>query len=470
MTGGDRGAPGGRGATAPVADGATGRAVADPPVTTTPATSQVFFGWVVVAAAFSVLFVAYGLQFSFGLFVKAIGDDTGWSRTQLSLPYAVYVALYSLLSYVTGRMTDRYGPSRVVLLGGLLLGAGWTLFGQSQALWQTYIGLGLIAGFGMSAAWVPCNATVVRWFVRRRGLAIGIASTGGSAGNLLAPPFVAGLISWVGWRSALAVLGLIAAVGLAIASRFMVRDPESRGLLPDGDLVAPAVGTVRPGGVADTTTPLEPGAGPHAPAAAAVSLTLAEARRTSAFWVLFGVFALTWLAVFVPFVHLAPFAEDLGSSSSAAALSVSALGLGGIVGRLSVGAASDRLGRRSSLAIMLALQIVAFGGFAGANGNGVLFPSAVLFGFAYGGAVTLFPALVGDAFGRAHAGAIVGSLFAASGSLAAIGPFVAGWLYDGLGSYRTAFLLCGAVNVGALVLLGILRPAQSAPVVADMVA
>ena len=76
----------------------------------------VFFGWAVVAAAFAVLFVAYGLQFSFGLFVKAIGDDTGWSRRDLSLPYAVYVALYSLLSSVSGRLTDRYGPRLVGLL------------------------------------------------------------------------------------------------------------------------------------------------------------------------------------------------------------------------------------------------------------------------------------------------------------------------------------------------------------------
>lgn len=429
-----------------------------------------FFGWVVVGAAFSVLFVAYGLQFSFGLFVKAISDDTGWSRTQLSLPYAVYVALYSLLSSVTGRMTDRYGPRRVVLLGGLLLGIGWSLFGQSRSLWQTYIGLGLIAGFGMSAAWVPCNATVVRWFVRRRGLAIGIASTGGSAGNLLAPPFVAALISWLGWRSALVVLGVVASVGLAIASRFMVRDPESRGELPDGD-AAPV--TARPANDRSASDPLgsDPlvGADVEAPASPMASLTLAEARRTSTFWLLLAVFALTWLAVFVPFVHLAPFAEDLGSGTSGAALMVSALGLGGIVGRLGVGWASDRVGRRSALATMLALQIGAFIGFAAANGSAALFVAAVGFGFSYGGAVTLFPALVGDAFGRAYAGAIVGTLFAASGSLAAIGPFVAGWLYDALGSYRLAFLLCAAANGGALLLLGGLRRTPSATAVTGRV-
>jgi MFS family permease len=425
---------------------------------------NLFFGWAVVAAAFAVLFVAYGLQFSFGLFVKAIGDDTGWSRRDLSLPYAVYVALYSLLSSVSGRLTDRYGPRLVVLGGGLLLGIGWAGFGLSQDLWHTYIGLGVVAAFGMSAAWVPCNATVVRWFVRRRGLAVGISSAGGSAGNLVAPPLVAVLIAGIGWRASLVVLGAIAVVGLAVAARFMVRDPESRQLLPDGDRPAgdgSGAGAVTYGAAFDRSPNGRPAESPdpapppnRPPPVAGPSMTLDQARRTTMFWVLFAVFALTWLAVFVPFVHLAPFAEDLGMSVSTAALAVSAVGFGGVVGRLGVGWASDRLGRRSTLATMLALQVLAFVGFAIAGrGGGVLFAAATLFGFSYGGAVTLFPALVGDAFGRTHAGSITGALFAASGSMAAIGPFAAGWLYDALGSYRVAFLLCAAANAGAAVLL-----------------
>jgi MFS family permease len=420
---------------------------------------NVFFGWAVVAAAFAVLFVAYGLQFSFGLFVKAIGDDTGWSRRDLSLPYAVYVALYSLLSSVSGRLTDRYGPRLVVLFGGLLLGIGWAGFGLSQDLWHTYIGLGVIAAFRMSAAWVPCNATVVRWFVRRRGLAVGISSAGGSAGNLVAPPLVAALIAGIGWRAALVVLGVIAVAGLAVAARFLVRDPESRHLRPDGDpyeerivdVTSPASATASPTTAPAGTTAATTG---HSPALGGPSMTLEQARHTAIFWVLFAVFALTWLAVFVPFVHLAPFAEDLGMSVSTAALAISAVGFGGVVGRLGVGWASDRLGRRSTLSTMLGLQVLAFVGFAVAGRDGVvLFTAAALFGFSYGGAVTLFPALVGDAFGRDHAGSITGALFAASGSMAAIGPFAAGWLYDALGSYRVAFLLCAAANAGAAGLL-----------------
>ncbi len=404
---------------------------------------RVFFGWVVVAAAFSVLFVAYGIQFSFGVLVKAITDDLGWSRSRLILPYAVYVFVYSALSSVAGLATDRFGPRRVVLVGGLMLGLGWASFGAARELWQVYLTLGLVGGIGMSAAWVPCNATVVRWFVRRRGLAVGIASSGGSAGNLVAPPLVALLVEAVGWRTALAVLGAVAGTVLVVASRFFVRDPEQLGLRPDGDAVP--VGDVAP---------------PAGPA-----LTLGEARRTGSFWVVFGIFAATWLVVFVPFVHAVPLARDLGAGSVVSSLVLSAIGVGGVVGRLGVGPFSDRVGRRQALAAMLALQIVSYVLFALAGSPGWLFPAAVLFGFSYGGAVTCFPALVGDVFGRAHAGSIVGTLFAASGSLGAFGPFLAAWLYDTTSSYKVAFAVSALCNVVALGLVAVLRrPPSTAPV------
>lgn len=400
---------------------------------------RIFYGWVVVAAAFTVLFIGYGLQFSFGVFVPAIVEDTGWSRAQLSLPYAIYVALYSALSSFSGRLTDRHGPRVVIAGGAVALTVGWASFALARELWQVYVAFGLVAGIGMSAAWVPSNATVVRWFTRRRGLAVGVASSGGSAGNLIAPPLVTVAIAALGWRTALVIAAVVGGVGLLVASRFMVRQPELRGLFPDGDPEPP------------------PPPDGH-PAAAETAFTLAQARRTATFWLLFGVFASTWLVVFVPFVHLAAFAGDQGLSALGASLAVSAIGLGGVVGRLGVGWASDRVGRRFALGMMLALQVLSFVGFAAATTTVVIHLAAVVFGFSYGGAVTLFPALVGDAFGRAHAGAIVGTLFAVAGSLAAIGPFVAGALYDLLGSYRLAFLLSGLANLIGLALLTVLRP------------
>ena len=400
-----------------------------------------FYGWRVVWASFAVLFVAYGLQFSFGVFVHEITDESGLSRAQLLLPYAVYVALYSWLSWGSGWATDRFGPRRVVAIGAFVLGLGWAGLGASRSLWQVYVTLGLVAAIGMSATWVPCNATVVRWFVRRRGLAVGVASSGGAMGNVIVPPLAALLIAAIGWRAALPTMAGLAAVTMFVCARFMVRDPEQIGLHPDGD-------SCPPGAIASSLADED-------------SYTGAEARRTAAFWCVFALYALSWVAVFVPFAHAAAFAEDLGYRALAASLLLSAIGVGGVTGRLAAGPLSDRIGRRLALVLLLGLEVVAFAGFATAHDLWLLYPSAAAFGAGYGGSTAILPALVGDQFGRRYAGAIVGQIFAGAGAMAAVGPYVAAALYDATASYRVAFLLGGACNLVAMVLATLLQPPRA---------
>ena len=123
-----------------------------------------YYGWVVAWTAFGVLSITYGIQFSFGVLLPSIVEDLGVSRTAASLCFSVYVFVYSALSSVSGSVTDRRGPRIVLVSGAVLLGTGYLLSALSQQLWQLLVALGLIAGMGMSASFVPCNATVVRWF------------------------------------------------------------------------------------------------------------------------------------------------------------------------------------------------------------------------------------------------------------------------------------------------------------------
>src|ERR1700735_1995971 len=111
----------------------------------TVSSGKFFYGWVVVASAFTILCIAYGIQFTFGVFMPFISADTGWDRGSLSLPYSMYVFLYSALGIVSGRLTDRVGPRIVLTVGGCLLGAGVMLMSQVLALWHLYIVLGLVA-------------------------------------------------------------------------------------------------------------------------------------------------------------------------------------------------------------------------------------------------------------------------------------------------------------------------------------
>ena len=140
-----------------------------------PGPPRLFYGWIVVAGAFLVLFMAYGTQYAFGVFFAALVDEFGWSRASLSGVFSLYAFTYAAFALVSGRLTDRWGPRAVIGAGGVLLGLGLIAMSQVSALWQPYVCYGLVTALGMSTAYVPCNATVAKWFTRRRGLAIGLA-------------------------------------------------------------------------------------------------------------------------------------------------------------------------------------------------------------------------------------------------------------------------------------------------------
>ncbi|NQV21058.1 MAG: MFS transporter [Rhodospirillales bacterium] len=399
-----------------------------------------FQGWIVVGATTVVMTTAYGAQFSFGVFLPYIEADTGWDRELISRAFAIYICLYAFLSIVSGPLTDRLGPRPVIAAGGVLLGAGYWLLGRVDAQWELFAVLAVVLAAGMSAAFVPCSATVVRWFVRQRGRAVGITTAGASLGNMLAPPLAATLITAVGWRESFGWIGLGVAVTIVLASVLTVRDPADRGLLPDGDTKADLVAEQAINGGGQIWT-------------------LADARRTRAFWILTAILFLTWLVVFLPAVHLASFAIDMGMSAMSAAWVLSAIGVGGIIGRPLVGAVSDRVGRLPALGFVLAAQVFVFALLPATDSWWMLCLEAFGFGFGYGGTTTLFPAIVGDYYGRESVGAIVGFVFAIAGSSAAFGPWLAAYLYTQSGNYDMAFWIGAVMNGLALVLvLALKRP------------
>jgi MFS family permease len=398
-----------------------------------------FYGWNVVAAAFVILFTAYGAQYSFGVFFNALVQEFHWSRASLSGVFSLYAFGYSISGFPAGRLTDAWGPTRVITVGALFLGGALAAMALVTQLWQPYLLYGVVAALGMGTAYVPCNSTVVKWFTRRRGLAVGLASSGGSVGTFALPPLTQLAVNSLGWRGAYLVLGAVVVVVLTATAPLLRRDPESMGLHPDGDALP------RPTVHAGTD-----------------GLRLGAAIRTRAFWLLAAVFASTWIPVFIPLVHLVPFARDLGHAPLVAATAVSVLGAGAVLGRLVMGSLSDRLGRRTTLGLGMTLQAAAFVAFTIAHDIVPLYAAALLFGFAYGTVSTQFPAIVGDFFGRAHAGSIVGSLFALAGCMAAWGPLLAGATFDATGSYRVAFLISAGLNVGGVGLLRACRPPRRA--------
>ena len=396
-----------------------------------------FYGWIVVADGFLVLFMAYGTQYAFGVFFGALLAEFGWSRASLSGAFALYTVAYSACGLAAGRLTDRWGPRVVIAAGGGFLGLGLIGMSGTTALWQPYVLYGIVAAVGMSTAYVPCTATVARWFVKQRGLALGVTSAGISAGAFALPPAAYFMVSRVGWRWAYVAFGGAILITLNFIARFMRRDPESLGLAPDGGRAVerPVVERV----VAETWT-------------------VGSAMRTLAFWLLLATFAATWTPVFIPLVHLVSLARELDIAPLWATTAVSALGMADFLGRVLTGAASDRLGRRPALATGLALQAAAFVVLAAAGGLGTLYTGAMLFGFSYGAVSTMFPAMVADFFGRARAGSLFGVFFAVAGGTSALGPFAAGFIHDRSGSYGPALWMSAGCNALALALLVLTRP------------
>ena len=397
--------------------------------------ARVYYGWVVAAGAFLVLFVAYGAQYSFGVFFAALLEEFGWSRAKLGGVFSLYAFAYAFFGFPAGWLTDRWGPRRVIGAGGVFLGTALAGMALVTELWQPYVLYGVVAALGMGTAYVPCNATVVRWFDRRRGLAVGLASSGASLGTFVLPPLAQLLIGSVGWRSAYVVFGAGVLVILSLVATIMRRDPEALGLHPDGAPHPPPIRGQRG----------EP-------------WSVGAAARTRTFWLVWAAFTASWIPVFIPLVHLVRHSRDLGFSPLVAASMISATGLGAVAGRLVMGIVSDHIGRRATVAIAMGLQALAFVGFVMATSLLALSATAVLFGYSYGAISTLFSAIVGDFFGREQVASLVGILFALAGSMGGWGPVVAGAVYDVWGSYTPAFLAAAALNVAAVALLLLCPP------------
>jgi MFS family permease len=395
---------------------------------------------VVLACTSAVLWLTYGVQYSFGVFFPAMLQDLGWSRARLAGAFSLYSLVYIGLSFCTGRLTDRVGPRWVIALGGLFLGSGMILVSMLRRPWQLYLFYGIISGIGMSAAYVPCNATVVKWFIRRRGLAIGIAGSGASLGIAVFPPMSEALIERFGWRDSYLVFGIAVLVVLNVLAPFVVRDPEGLALAPDGDADA---------GLAAYTSSRGKGV--------ETSWEFREALHTRAFWMVASVIILSLFTIPSVYVHLAQYAQDLQIRVPRSTF-LMMVGLCALAGNLVLGRLSDVLGRHLTFLLSLSVGALALAIFTGARGAAALYLASAGFGWYYGTFASLFPAVVSDFFGRLHAGALTGLSFAMGSVTSAIAPAVMGWVADRTGHYASAFLCCTLINSLVVVLFALATP------------
>jgi MFS family permease len=403
--------------------------MAEPAVSTPP---RFFHGWLVVAAAFAVTFIGFGSAYTFSAFLDPLQRDFGASRGAVSLVFSLAGFLYFGLGVVSGPLADRFGSRRLAVAGMILMAIGLAAASAAQSLLQVYVAYGLGVGLGVGCAYVPAIGAVQRWFVRRRGFASGLAVSGIGVGTLAMPPLASLLIQGFGWRGAYLALGAIAAVvggGLAL---FIENDPRDRGLAPDGDALQSDGTPSRPQGI-----------------------PVGEAIRSRRFIGLYVSCLICSFGVFVPFVHLVPFARDHGVAASAAVLLLAAIGVGSTAGRFFLGGLADRMGRQLSLLLMLTGMGLALAAWAMATNFWSLATFAVVFGVFYGGWVAVLPAVVMDHFGGRHVSGIIGILYTSVAFGTLIGPSAAGFAYDVGHSYTLPILASAGASFAAAAIVAL---------------
>ncbi|TET88019.1 MAG: MFS transporter [Dehalococcoidia bacterium] len=382
------------------------------------------YGWIILAASFLIALLTYGVQYSFGVFLTELEEEFQWTRAMISWVPGLHVSFMCVFGLFAGWFTDRYGPRVIVGIGGFFTGLGLVLTSQVSAPWQLYVYYSFMVGLGIGfCAGPPIFTTVSKWFVERRGLALGIVASGIGLGTIVMAPVARYLISAYSWQTSYLVIGFATWV-IIVAALLLKKQPEDIGVLPNG-------------GGSQTR---------HNPPPELKGLTLSQALRTRALWLLIILFIFAFAGLLMVMYHLVAHAEDIGIPEMTAATFLSVIGATSIPGRILVGSASDKIGRKPVLIFCLLLQAVMMLWLIKSTSVWMFYLFAVIWGFGYGGWAPLMPAITAELFGLRHMGSILGLVAFSFGIGGAAGPALAGHIYTATDSYSTAWLI-GAVGM-----------------------
>jgi MFS family permease len=399
--------------------------------------NKVTSGWVIVVTSIMGIAVSFGslVIFTFGVFVKPLSGQFGWSRTEVSLAFTLTALTVAAFSPLIGRMVDRAGARRVLLPCVAVYGVAFCCLSLVRTLtgfYALYVLLGIV-GNGTTQL---CYARVISaWFDRRRGLALAAMMAGVGAGAIGIPPLTTWLIAIRGWRETYLILGAgVFLLGLAPAGLWLRETPP--GANPLDSVTGSAILT-----------------GMRGP----------EAARTSVFWLLLAGFFLFSISVNGSIAHLIPILTDRGFSSGTAALAASTLGVLTLCGRLLTGVLLDRFFGSRVAGLFFAIAAGGVAILSQAHGIATAFVGAALIGLGMGAEADVMPYLISRYFGLHSFSEIYGYAFTAYALAGALGPLLMGWSYDHFHSYSTVLLSLAAAMLAGGALLASLPRYPSMP-------
>ncbi len=390
-----------------------------------------FYGWVVVVACFLAAF-GYGIFYTIGVFFKPLQEEFGWSYTLTSSIQSLHMTVFILSTFLVGWSTDKFGPRLTILWGGILVAVGTGLCSQVNTIGQFFLFYGLASlGSGISV-WSLITPTVQRWFIKRRGLTLGITISGIGAGTMVYVPIVNYLILAQGWRMSYIIAAIATFVILMIAATLIRKSPEEKGLKPYGtdEVVAqPDANEAEEGKLK-----LEQ----------AKEWTLKQALKTKTFWLPSIIYFCSLLSICMVMVHIVPAAINAGIDKTAAAGALGLVGAASTAGKAVMGTSADRLGWERGIIICCGMCCIMFLWFPGVKSLWMLYIFAIVYGFFSAGVVPLVPGLLGSYFPGKSLATIIGGSHAFCSIGGAIGPLIGGIVFDLTRSYATAFII-GAI-------------------------
>jgi len=407
----------------------------------------VFYGWITLAGAMLVYFTSAGTFFySFGVFLPTMCDDLGWSRSALAAGLSLGLLIHGLVGPLAGVSIAKFGPRVNLVLGNLLSAIGLAGMSLAQEVWHVYffygglIGIG--AGFGL---YMACTTVVNNWFVRRRSLGMGLVVAAGGLGGFAFPLLVARLISTVGWQMSWLVLaGINLTFAVLIGGLILVRNrPEDIGQVPDGVSIEPAE--------QETDHRSRVYQSP-------VDWQTKQAMRKPATWLITTLFAANFFAIGTITAHQVAYLQDAGFSPMVAAMALSLVPGASMIGRLGFGALALRFEVRHLAIASFVVQLMALGILLTTKNLALIYIYSALFGISYGALLVALPTFIGGYYGRTHYAQILGVIFPLGIVAEAVGPVLAGAIYDATATYTPAFAIVATFSLVGLVCAALVRP------------
>lgn len=419
---------------------------------------KIFFGWWTVLATAIMTAWGYGSwSYGFGAYFKPLMEEFGWTRAQTSAAYSTGTLEGGLEGPLGGWLTDKYGPRIINFSGILLAGIGLIFMYFIYSLWQFILIWGFIVSLGFNLALLgPLETALANWFVKKRGLAVGVSRAGLGFGGAFVPPFMTFLLIQHGWRMAFVIAGLITlTIGMPLTWFFVKpHRPEYYGMLPDGEPVDPEKAK-------DIRLLMKAGQEYALESSGEIEFTLRQVLKTQTYWIITIPITLRELLWACAKIHQIPHLTDMGVDPVAAAGALGLMLSMSAPGRFIGGILADRISRKRMKYLLIfafSLQGIGLLILMGARTLGLVYVFTIIQGFGMGVQYSAVPLLRGRYFGRKSFASIQGTDALIRLPVTVFSPIYVGWIYDVTHSYISAFTQSLILVVIAIGILFFLKP------------